>query len=299
MKNTTVKLRTSAKQLLRVSRHAAELSTADPYFLRHRMIRIYRTGAVQFGISHMLRQCFLILAFFTFSIMVPGQAKPAAMTSEHAHTVCTYCHLSGESSRGQAKSGEYNIRSCVECHPQVLRPAGGAGSTGEYASSGHTVNTGSGHKTAPLGGKSIDRLDCLSCHVPHFNGQPKLLRLAKKTAETGGSGLIFDPATRLCISCHPLGGEFKAVGRGYLRHPVGISVRRVAGVLDRSQLPPLVDVRGTQNPSDDVIGCTTCHYVHASKNNFLLRWSLAELSSACLKCHPDVAPSSGGLMALR
>jgi predicted CXXCH cytochrome family protein len=102
-----------------------------------------------------------------------------------------------------------------------------------------------------------------------------------------------DSATQVCLSCHPVAAEFKETGRRYVRHPVGVPVA-LGKIADRSKLPPLVDVKGTDDPSDDVIGCTTCHYPHAGKNAFLLRWSLAELSAACLKCHPDVSPSGPG-----
>jgi predicted CXXCH cytochrome family protein len=104
---------------------------------------------------------------------------------------------------------------------------------------------------------------------------------------------------RECFSIRLHSAEVSSVGAEFkrlavvCRHPVGVPVNK-PGLLDRSQLPPLVDVRGTQDPSDDVIGCTTCHYVHTSKNSFLLRWGLTELSAACLKCHADVAPSAPG-----
>ena len=62
-------------------------------------------------------------------------------------------------------------------------------------------------------------------------------------------------------------------------------------ILDSAQLPPLVDVKGTLGPSDDVISDTTRHYPHASKKDFLLRRDITELSSGCLKCHSEVAPA--------
>lgn len=154
------------------------------------------------------------------------------------------------------------------------------------------IDNGVVKKIAPLGGKELDRLDCLSCHVPHFQGQPKLLRLNNEALQrSNNSGATCDPATLLCLSCHPVAAEVKAATAGYVRHPIGIPVAKAGRILNISQLPPLVDVKGTPDPSDDVIGCTTCHHPHASKNDFLLRWDMAELSTVCLKCHPEVAPS--------
>jgi predicted CXXCH cytochrome family protein len=109
----------------------------------------------------------------------------------------------------------------------------------------------------------------------------------------------FDPATKLCLSCHEVAAESSAFGRSYVRHPVGIPATKPGRILNLAQLPPLADVKGTSDPLDDVINCITCHYPHASANSFLLRWSIAELSSACLKCHPEVAPGETGLMVRR
>ncbi len=223
-----------------------------------------------------------------FLIGVPPQAKSDTSKGGRAHTVCSNCHL------GEVKAGESKIRACVDCHRQVLMPSGTSARGGHYAVSGHVVDAASGGKVAPLGGKVFERLDCLTCDVAHDHGEPKLLRLNEKNAELANGGTNLDPATQLCLSCHPLSGEFKAAARGYVRHPIGIPVPKLRAVLDRSQLPPLMDIRGTQDPADDVIGCMTCHEVHASRNSFILRWSFTELSAACLKCHSDIAPSGPG-----
>ncbi|MGE5820754.1 MAG: cytochrome c3 family protein [Deltaproteobacteria bacterium] len=74
--------------------------------------------------------------------------------------------------------------------------------------------------------KSLDRLDCLSCHVPHDQGQPKLLRQNSETAQFNKSGAIFDAATKLYLSRHEVAAESSAFGRSHVRHQVGIPVRR-------------------------------------------------------------------------
>lgn len=239
-------------------------------------------------------QLIFLTAFFNLvSPLALGAAAATPSNGVHPHTVCRNCHIAGD---GQVATGNNRVatsqkRACIECHPDVLRVPG---SNSAYAS-GHVIDNGLERKIAPLGGQSLDRLDCLSCHVAHFQGQPKLLRLNSEAAQSNNNGgAMFDPATLLCLSCHPVAAEVKAASRHYVRHPVGIPVTKAGRMLDISQLPPLADVKGTPDPSDDVIGCTTCHYPHASKNDFLLRWSIAELSAACLKCHPEVAPSDPG-----
>ena len=237
-------------------------------------------------------RAFARLFLTVFLSFVPALALAAASTGAHPHTVCNNCHLAGETQgSGSNSTGSPQKRACIDCHAEVLQAPRGAQAAVASAPSGHVLDNGLEKRIAPLGGKSFDRLDCLSCHVPHYQGQPKLLRSNSDAAQMISGGAIFDPATQLCFSCHQVAAEVKGAGSHYMRHPVGIPVTKPGRVLNISQLPPLADVKGTPDPSDDVIGCTTCHYPHASPNSFLLRWSVAELSSACLKCHPEVAPS--------
>lgn len=174
---------------------------------------------------------------------------------------------------------------CVACHPVVLQAPG------------HMVGILPGQRAIPpLGGTALNSLDCLTCHVSHSQVQPKQLRSDRATVNPMSSSITFDPATRLCLSCHPLAGEFRGFGRAYVRHPVGIQIRKQVNRNDPN-FPPLVDVKGTPDLSDDVIGCSTCHKFHESSNSFLLRWRGGkELSAACLKCHPEVAPVAPGTL---
>jgi len=242
-----------------------------------------------------LRWILLVVFLNLGAAKLSDGAGPTPLAGEHPHRQCKNCHRSSEIQRIGSPSSEFAPKnSCVGCHRETMGSNGGASSAAGYATSGHMSDMVSAEqRSAPLGGKAVGRMECVSCHAPHDLGQPKLLRSVGEVTNFA-VGATFDPATKLCLSCHPIAADFKGAGRGYTRHPVGIPVTKPGRILDRSRLPPLWDVKGTADPSDDVIGCTTCHYPHASKNSFLLRWSLAEMSSACLQCHPEVSPSAPG-----
>lgn len=244
----------------------------------------------------MYRRWFLLLVLLNLGAAKLSEAAgPTPQAGEYPHRQCRNCHRSREIQQTGSQSSEFAPKnSCVGCHREIWGSNGDASSAAGHATSGHMADTvTTEQRSAPLGGKTMGRMECVSCHVPHDQGQPKLLRSISEATSFAG-GATFDPATKLCLSCHPVAADFKGIGRGYVRHPVGIPVTKPGRILDRSRLPPLWDVKGTADPSDDVIGCTTCHYPHASKNSFLLRWSLAEMSAACLQCHPEVSPSAPG-----
>ena len=253
--------------------------------------------------THASIQPIFLTVFLSFvPALALGAAAVAPSSGAHPHAVCKDCHLGGDTQAlGPNSTGPSQIKACIDCHADVLRAPRGAQGAPATAQSGHVLDNGLERRIAPLGGKSFDRLECLSCHVPHYQGQAKLLRLSRDAALMNRGNAKFDTATQLCFSCHPVAGEVKDVGTHYVRHPVGIPVTKPGRVLDFSKLPPLADVNGTSDPLDKVISCVTCHYPHVSGNRFLLRWSMAELSSACLRCHPEVAPADSfqGLIVRR
>ncbi|MBI4528913.1 MAG: cytochrome c3 family protein [Deltaproteobacteria bacterium] len=231
----------------------------------------------------MIRALLLSLFFLTATLLAIT-ARSADPPGKSPHVMCTTCHFSGEISQGGSDpKGSPAIRPCAQCHIEVSGPPG------------HTGSNGTGERTvAPLGGETFDRLLCLTCHSSHPQGQPKQLRLDRLVVKVASRGMAFDPATKLCLSCHPITAEVKFGGPGHVRHPIGIPVTKVSWRSGDPQFPPLFDVKGTADLWDDVIGCGTCHSVHATRNPFLLRWEREALSAACLKCHPDVAPSNPG-----
>ena len=213
---------------------------------------------------------FLLLVLLNFGAAERSEAAGStSQTGEHPHRQCRNCHGSREIQQTGSPNSEFAPKnSCVGCHLEIWVSRDGALSAAGHATSGHMADTvTTGQRSAPSGGKTMGRMECVSCHAPHDQGQPKMLRSISE-ATNFASGATFDPATKLCLSCHPVAADFRGIGRGYMRHPVGIPVTKTGRILDRSRLPPLWDVRGTADPSDDVIGCTTCHYPHASKNSF-------------------------------
>ncbi|MBI4524901.1 MAG: hypothetical protein HY695_13950 [Deltaproteobacteria bacterium] len=242
----------------------------------------------------------LLSLFPAFSFLLTGALAPIAAGSfepaaKEQRVACAVCHFSSRDISHEdiepAESSE--ATACIGCHPGIVRGSGTLPRGSGRVYPGHIVSVEPGWRTsAPLGGKTFDRLDCLTCHVPHSQVQRKQLRLDKPPVRVPSISVAYDSVTQLCLYCHPVAGEFEGSGRGYVRHPIGIPLRKPGRKVDDPRFPPLIDVRGTPDVSDDVIGCTTCHYVHTVSYPFLLRWGGRELSAACLMCHPEVSPAT-------
>ncbi len=199
---------------LRARRPSQPMRIKTPHCGRFSNCRVVLEIATLSGLASYIPALLLALLFL---LALSAQARSEVPAGAHPHTICANCHLSEGAPEGTI-GGERKIRACVDCHRKVLVPSDSS-TRGAHAISGHALDISSAANTAPLGGKSFERLECLTCHLAHYQGEPKLLRLNEKGDEAIGGNRL-DPTSRLCISCHPLGNEFKSAGRGgYVRHP--------------------------------------------------------------------------------
>jgi len=237
-----------------------------------------------------------------------GIAPPALSVPGSHHRACRSCHgIRGTDAAAResspdgsaapaATSGAASPR-CLDCHQDLLEPAPPAGvlsDPDQVSPSRHLLPPWT-TASPPLGGGSPAAVDCRSCHDPHAPGGGTRLRVkdagAPGTARAGtegGTPADFDPVTRLCLGCHPQAAAFDEREGHFGRHPVGVLPPVEALDRIRALGLPLADVAGTDSPDDDVIACTTCHRVHASRNPFLLRWSETRSWIACGACHREV-----------
>jgi predicted CXXCH cytochrome family protein len=115
-----------------------------------------------------------------------------------------------------------------------------------------------------------------------------MLRAAETSTAAAGHGGSLDAASRLCLDCHPRHADW-GQPPGYRRHPVGLPVSSER-VRRNAELPlPLADVEGEDGAARRVLACTTCHEVHRSSHENLLRWDQQQFVSACTTCHPKDA----------
>jgi len=197
-------------------------------------------------------------AFVATAAAVPSGTGP--------HARCSNCH---HPDTGDAATVVPPGERCVECH------AGDAG-PGTAAAARH------------LG------FGCAGCHDPHGAATP--FRFRRDRQSTVPAVATLDPVTRMCVSCHVGFAEARGMAGAYVRHPVGVPVRRhganvvAAGASPARGAPlqlPLVRGMTTAGYVADVVGCGTCHHLHGNGNPKLLRWAADAESDACLNCHED------------
>lgn len=213
---------------------------------------------------------------------------PAGPWFGGGHEQCGSCHVPG----GGASDDGPGAETCLGCHEDVGR-SGSDGivpaSYGNDFSGGHIMPSRMYRPRRPQGGKLVqESLDCLTCHNPHGgNGQDTVLRERQGPAILAPSS-VADRVSLFCVGCHEDMARFNGTGQGYTRHPIGVR----AEVSRKAYLPelPLVDVMGTADPSDDVVACTTCHFVHNGPNQYLLRWDRSIEGRVCGQCHAQGRP---------
>lgn len=198
------------------------------------------------------------------SLFVPG------------HGACSDCHArttNEDVAEGATQRDHPKGEVCVGCHGAA--PMSKAQATLAAGSPGKGVPAHDGSTGQPI--------DCVTCHDPH-GGNGALLRLPPGDERADR----YDPVSRLCVGCHTARGEFG--GRGmYRSHPVGLPLGK-APVFGKALALPVIEVRGTTDDlSDDLISCVTCHDPHSRRNRALLRWSRPDQVAACTACH-----NSGG-----
>lgn len=193
------------------------------------------------------------------------------------HDRCSTCH-----DRDAAAPGDEALprgEACVRCHAD---PGHGIDARGVARQAGHAAV----EMFEEAGRSAWQDQRCLSCHDPHASRSAALLRIEDDAAFTGPEGGPLDEGSRLCLQCHPTHADW-GQAPGYRRHPVGlkVDVERMQEGADRPELP-LSRVRAGGGHDHRVISCGTCHDVHASTHQNLLRWTEDRFVAACTTCHP-------------
>lgn len=238
--------------------------------------------------------CALLLCLGSTSSLV------ATDLTSGAHEQCSWCHAGSPSVPDPfgPTSNRPDASVCRECHAAKSGDDALAARYDPSAKglSGHLEASG---VTPPGGFVLIHQLDCMTCHAPHANGRAHQLReVDAAVAAVSTPGARVDATTAYCLGCHVKFGETGGFGNHYTRHPVGLRVAASRREARPGLHLPLLDVRGTLETADDVIGCTTCHLTHASSNRYLLRWPPEQQIEACTSCHRVGPPrNASGLMA--
>ncbi len=241
-----------------------------------------------------LKTVFLILAIgLAANTLAAGEEgmDPVGPWFGGDHEKCAACHNPGA---GGDRSRPTS-RTCLGCHESIGRSVSFgisyASSQTEFVS-GHVMPQEMYSPRLPQGGKTvIEELDCLTCHNPHGEeGRSTVLR-DRQGPQILSATARADKVSRFCVGCHQDMSRFGGMARAYSRHPIGLT----AEIVRDPYLPvlPLADIEGTEDLSDDVVACTTCHYVHNGPNKYLLRWDRSIERQVCGQCHIQGRPRDG------
>jgi predicted CXXCH cytochrome family protein len=202
----------------------------------------------------------------------PGEDEQAAKSAFHSR--CSSCHDSTAASASSRQ--EAAGLACVRCHTRHVQAEAGGSTSGP---AGHPRPTDSS------GAEPARWQDgrCLVCHDPHESSSRHLLRDTSPPVRHGADGSPLDPASRLCLGCHPSHGDW-GQRSGYRRHPVGARVEDGRMDPDARITLPLAESAGSATAG--AVSCRTCHDVHGSRHVNLLRWNREEIVEACTTCHP-------------
>lgn len=237
----------------------------------------------------------LILALTLVAIPVAAEEdfpRPGRQWFSGDHGSCVACHKPGNTGDDSRPGAD----TCLGCHENIGLSETTGTTPASYQDeflSGHVMPAAMYKARLPQGGKIVqERLDCLTCHDPHGgDGHSTALRDKQGPAILSANARV-DQVSRFCVGCHEDMSRFNGTALAYSRHPIGLT----AVVVHESYLPvlPLADINGTEDRSDDVVACTTCHFVHNGPNKYLLRWDRSIEGRVCGQCHVQGRPKDGG-----
>jgi len=261
-------------------------------------------------------RCLIVLWILAIGMFSPVWAG-------HEAVPCAACHGPVSQPAAVFASGERGYEQsllCLSCHDarmdsSGLRPPYVIDGGPELAGGSFTatrVSDKAGHNiesvdatlgTTPPGGGHRDELSCLSCHDPHNNGNFRNLKKQINGRSTPVRAMG-DPAYRnnvyisgmsqFCGACHEkfYGDANIRSSRGYIRHPVEISIAgarnadyhnwsRLENRVTRAEYPG----GSPENPRGARVFCLSCHRAHGTPYKNALRWDYENGAGGCLECH--------------
>ena len=227
----------------------------------------------------------MVFAITAIAVTRPAGAGPVPTG---AHAACASCHSAS------ASAPERGAAATVDLH----RSSRTDGSAPARCESCHDLQRTAVPSSIP---NAHGKFECLACHDPHVNDVP--FHFARAVIEASAASADFDPETRLCVSCHFSSADFHGRGGGFIRHPVGVAAPRhdervvstgaEVACVDPSDPPsqvrlPLMNIQAPHGGHRAVIGCGTCHSLHASLHPLQLRWAPQQEPSVCMSCHMGI-----------